>query len=116
MYQCQRTAPESDTAMAFESEYALALDDAKRDSEEEIASLRTARWQLIDTAIEAAERNDGWIPRCLFAIKRVWGWEVWVGQCDAGDIWLGRQGDGSCFDCERPTHWMPIPSLPDDDT
>jgi hypothetical protein len=73
-------------------------------------------WQPIETAIEAAKSNDGWIPRCLFAIRRKWGWEMWLGQCDAGDIWLGRTDHGSCFGCERPTHWMPLLKMTPDDT
>jgi hypothetical protein len=69
-------------------------------------------WQPIETAIEAAKTNDGWIYKCLFGIQREWGWEEWVGQCDDGDIWLGRQGDGTCFDCDKPTHWMSLPPAP----
>ena len=70
-------------------------------------------WQPIETAIERAKTNDGWIPKSLFAIQREWGWEQWVGQCDDGDIWLGRCGDGSCFECDKPTHWMPLPEQPE---
>jgi hypothetical protein len=70
-------------------------------------------WRRIETAIKDAQaNNDGWIPASLFAIKRDWGWEMWVGQCDAGDIWLGRTDDGACFDTEPPTHWMPRPDEP----
>jgi len=73
------------------------------------AALKEA-WQPIEIAIEIAKSNDGWIPVSLFAIERQWGWEVWVGQCDAGTIWLGRSDDGDCWDCEKPTHWMPLPA------
>jgi hypothetical protein len=60
-------------------------------------------WQPIETAPTV----DGWISRCLFAIKRPHGWEVWVGQRDE-DIWLGRTDNGSCFHTDAPTHWKPL--------
>lgn len=59
--------------------------------------------------IESAPSNNGWIAPCLFGIQQKWGWETWVGQCDNFDIWLGRTGNGSCFECDKPTHWQPLP-------
>jgi hypothetical protein len=71
-------------------------------------------WRPIESAIEQYKSNDGWIPRSLFAIKRRYGWEMWVGQCNAGDIWLGVQDDGTCWDCDKPTHWMPLQEPPEE--
>ena len=71
-------------------------------------------WYPIETAIEIAKSNDGWIMRCLFAIKRDYGWEMWVGQCDNGDIWLGCDDEGACWECDKPTHWTPLPADPCD--
>lgn len=82
-------------------EAALALSSRRETAEE---------WQPIETA----PHSDGWIARSLFATRREWGWEMWVGQCDDGDIWLGRDGAGSCFDTDKPTHWRPLPLAPDD--
>jgi hypothetical protein len=72
----------------------------------------TGGWLPIEGAIEAAKADDGWIPSCLFGKRQSWGWEVWVGQCDNGDIWLGRDGAGACWECEIPTHYMPLPPAP----
>lgn len=66
-----------------------------------------ADWQPIETA----PTEDGWISRCLFGKRQAWGWAVWVGQRDE-DIWLGVQENGACWDCEPPTHWMPLPPPP----
>lgn len=69
-------------------------------------------WKPIEEAIEAAKTNDGWIGPCLFAIERAWGWQIWVGQCDDGDYWLGRDDRGGCWESERPSHYMPLPKPP----
>jgi hypothetical protein len=65
-------------------------------------------WQPIETA----PSNEGWIGPCLFAKKEQWGWEIWVGQCDDGNIWLARCGEGICADGPVPTHWTPLPNPP----
>ena len=72
-----------------------------------------ADWRLIEDVIAEFEPapHDGWIPRGLFGKEQPHGWVVWVGQCDAGTIWLGVT-DGSCWDCEKPTHYMELPSPP----
>ncbi len=65
--------------------------------------------------IETAPTSDGWIKRCLFGKRQKWGWATWVGQRDDVDIWLGVCEDGSCWECEVPTHWMPLPEPPNRD-
>lgn len=67
-----------------------------------------SEWQPIETA----PHEDGWIKRCLFAKRYDWGWSVWVGQRDSYDMWLGVQDGGGCWDCEVPSHWMPLPPPP----
>ncbi len=64
-------------------------------------------WQPIETV----PMDDGWTGRRLFAIKRAHGWEMWVGQCDAYTIWLGRDDNGACWECDKPTHWAPLPRI-----
>lgn len=74
-----------------------------------ISELESAsQWRPIETA----PSKDGWIYPCLFGKRREWGWECWVGQCDDGHFWLGRQGNGSCFGTDVPTHWRPLPPPP----
>lgn len=65
-------------------------------------------WQPIETL----PLDDGWSGRRLFGKMREWGWEEWVGQLDAHDFWLGRDGNGACFETDKPTHWMPLPAPP----
>lgn len=68
-----------------------------------------SEWQPIETM----PTDDGWSDHVLFGIMRPWGWEQWVGQCDDGDIWLGRDGEGACWECDVPTHWQPLPPPPE---
>lgn len=68
-------------------------------------------WQPIATV----PHDDGWISRKLFARRLPWGWEIWVGQRDNVDLWLGRTDKSACFDTKPPTHWMPLPEPPKDE-
>ncbi len=74
------------------------------------ATEQATGWRPIEAAprCSCCPSTEVWISRALFAIKREWGWEMWVGQCDAGDIWLGRTDKGACFATDTPTHWMPL--------
>lgn len=66
-------------------------------------------WQPIETV----PRGDGGcIKPCLLAKKQSWGWEQWVGQCEPGDVWLVRNGNGSQLG-PVPTHWKPLSAPPD---
>lgn len=83
-------------------------DSAQRIVMTDTPNQTAANWQLIDTI----PNDDGWVGRHLFAIKQPWGWEMWVGQRDAGYLWLVRGGDGSCAETQPPTHWRPLPDPP----
>lgn len=61
--------------------------------------------------IETAPFLDVWLMPCILGRQRPWGFETWVGQCSDG-IWLVRDGNGGCFETDRPTHWMPLPESP----
>lgn len=97
---------------AEERGYARGLAD---DSQAKLLAER--EWQPIETApwVEDSPSNPGhpWLSRCLLAKLQPWGWEAWVGQCDYGDIWLARLGNGSCAECDVPTHWQPLPAPPE---
>jgi hypothetical protein len=72
-------------------------------------------WRHLDEAPwDADSDGDKWLGPCLLARKRSYGWEIWIGQCDAG-IWLGRTDDGSCFDTETPERWAPLPNPPEEE-
>lgn len=66
---------------------------------------------IAEAEVWAQENNEGWIPRCLFGLQTDWGWSAWVGQCDAGDIWLGVDDHGGCWECPRPSHFQVIHPL-----
>jgi len=78
-------------------------------------------WRPITEAIEAAKDNDGWIPKSLFGkwIHLPSGdhFITWVGQCDAGDIWLvcwcEDEACEVCSDCDKPDWFMPLPAPPE---
>jgi hypothetical protein len=88
-----------------ENAYAQGVNDERHRQEEGRAP---SDWRRIETA----PHKDGGIARCLFGKRQSWGWSSWVGQRDDVDIWLGVQEDGACWDCEIPTHWMPLPEGP----
>lgn len=71
-------------------------------------------WQPIDSAPRCSCSNPEclWIPRLLAGKMRPWGWEEWVAQRDE-DIWLGRDGEGGCFECDEPSHWAALPEQPE---
>jgi hypothetical protein len=81
-------------------------------NELQFRAITETAWRPIEEAEEIAKSNEGWIPRSLFGKMREWGWEAWVGQCDCGDLWLGRDGNGACFHTDRPSHYMPLPAPP----
>lgn len=67
-----------------------------------------------DTAVFGDEA-DHWIKRGLVGKQQPWGWSAWVGQMDAG-TWLGVAEDGTCWECEVPTHYQPLPAPPSPET
>lgn len=71
-------------------------------------------WRAIEEVIAefADAPHDGWIPRGLFGKEGPHGWLAWVGQCDAGDIWLGVAEDGTCWSCEQPHFYHALPAPP----
>jgi hypothetical protein len=77
-------------------------------------------WRYIHRELAVRHEDDGGATllvrgneiRIGPAIARDLAWEIWVGQCDAG-LWLGRSGDGSCFDTETPERWAPLPNPPE---
>lgn len=58
--------------------------------------------RLSDAAMSLAHLVDEWTAR---------GWNA-DGRQHAGNIWLGRDGNGACFETDVPTHYRPLPAPP----
>lgn len=70
------------------------------------------KWQPIETAPWSKPDRFGerWLSRVLLASEGPRGWQYWVGQCDAGDIWLATLPEGGCVEVSSPpAFWAPLP-------
>ena len=57
------------------------------------------------------EDADPWLSWCLLARKDEHGWVEWVGGMDGG-IWLGREDNRVCWECQPPTYFQYLPAPP----
>lgn len=59
-------------------------------------------WKTIDTA-----------PKDEEILIFVYGGTIGVGQYRGDSLWSIHCGDGCCWSCHKPSHWMPIPLPPE---
>lgn len=83
-----------------------------------VARLTAANgWRPIETApkCDCCPPVDAWVKSCLLGRFDGHGWIAWVGQMDSG-MWLEGNSRRSFGDSEMPTHWMPLPAPPKENT
>ena len=67
-------------------------------------------WQPIETAPKDGTHIIAWPLECN---KGSIFLEAWYKKCDVGGYWLWCDGYYGITDMLEPTHWLPLPELPD---